>query len=217
MKNENLFSLNESIAGEKLKVFNYPYKALPYIKDYILEIIKSLDKKEYNIENNIAIGKDTIIHPSAVIIGPAIIGKNTNIRVNAFIRENVIIGDNCVIGNSCELKNAIIFNNSQIPHFNYVADSILGYKSHIGAGVIISNLKSDQTNITIKYNNKILDSGLRKFGALIGDYVEIGCNSVLNPGTIIGKNTTIYPLCSIRGYIPENHIYKNTGEIVLKH
>lgn len=216
IKSEKLFSLNESITEKYLKKFNYPYEALPYIKEFILEILNSLDKEEYEIIDNVAIAKNAIIHPSAVIVGPAIIGKNTNIRVHAFIRENVIIGDNCVIGNSCEFKNAIIFNNSQIPHFNYVADSILGYKAHLGAGVITSNLKSDQTNVTIKYNNKKIDTGLRKFGALIGDHAEIGCNTVLNPGTVIGKNSTIYPLSSVRGYIPENHIYKNKEEIIQK-
>ncbi|MDD4187524.1 MAG: DapH/DapD/GlmU-related protein [Bacilli bacterium] len=216
IKRNKLFSLNESITGKYLKNFNYPYEALPHIKEFILEIINSLDKEEYKIDKNIAIAKNATIHPSAVILGPAIIGKNTNIRVNAFIRENVIIGDNCVIGNSCEFKNTIIFNSSQIPHFNYVADSILGYKAHLGAGVITSNLKADQTNVTIKYNNKKNDTGLRKFGALIGDNAEIGCNTVLNPGTIIGRNSTVYPLSSVRGYVPENHIYKNEEEIIQK-
>lgn len=213
---KELFSLEQSITGRYFEKLNYPYEILPEIKNIILELIKELDPKEYIIKDNIAITKTAVVHKSAVIIGPAIIGDNTEIRVNAYLRENVIIGNNCILGNSCEFKNTIIFNDSQIPHFNYVADSVLGYKSHLGAGVITSNLKSDKSSITIKVNNQKLDTNLRKFGALIGDYTEIGCNTVLNPGTILGKNTTIYPLSSVRGYIPSNHIFKNKDEIIKK-
>ena len=168
------------------------------------------------INGNIAFSKSTVIHPSAVIKGPTIIGSQTEIRPNAYIRENVIIGNSCVIGNSCEFKNSIIFNEAQIPHFNYVGDSIIGYNSHLGAGVITSNLKSDKSTVTISYKGEKIITNLRKMGAIIGDYTEVGCNSVLNPGTIIGKNSNIYPLSSVRGFVPENSIYKNENKIIQK-
>ena len=216
LKTSSLLSLNETLAQEYLSQFEYPYEALSGIKDYIIKKISFLNKDDYNIKGDIAIAKSAKIHPSAVINGPAIIGLDTEIRPNAFIRGSVIIGSNCVIGNSCEFKNVIIFNNAQIPHFNYVGDSIIGYQSHLSAGVITSNLKSDKTNINIKINDEIINTNLRKMGAIVGDNVEVGCNSVLNPGTIIGKNTSIYPLSSVRGYISENSIYKDKDNVVQK-
>lgn len=160
------------------------------------------------------VGKGTFIEKSALIKGPAIIGYNCEIRHCAYIRGNVIIGNNVIVGNSTEVKNAILFNKVQVPHFNYVSDSVLGYKAHLGAGVITSNLKSDGTFVKVKYESNIIETGLRKFGAILGDFAEVGCNTVLNPGTILGKNSIVYPLCSVRGVIPENSILKNSGEIV---
>lgn len=216
IKYNKLLASKESIASKYIEEKVYPFEVLPEIKDIILEIIENLDPNEYTINNNIAIAKDALIHHTAIIIGPAIIGSKTVVRVNAFIRENVIIGSNCTVGNSCEIKNSILFNNCQVPHFNYVGDSILGFKAHLGAGVVISNLKADQSNVKIKNNNKCLETKLKKFGALVGDFSEVGCNSVLNPGTVLGQNVTIYPVNSIRGYVPESHIYKNCQEIVPK-
>ena len=154
--------------------------------------------------------------PTATINGPCIIGKDTEVRPGAFIRGNAIVGEKCVVGNSTELKNVILFNNVQVPHYNYVGDSILGYKSHMGAGSITSNVKSDKTNVVIKYEGDKIETGLKKMGAILGNYVEVGCNSVLNPGTIIGSNTNIYPLSSVRGYVPKGSIYKKQGDIVEK-
>ena len=165
---------------------------------------------------NIWISKDVKLPNNATILGPTIMGHSTEIRTGAFIRGSVIIGNECVIGNSCEIKNSIIFDCVQIPHFNYIGDSILGYHSHTGAGVITSNLKSDKSFVKVYCDSKIIDTGLKKFGAMIGDYVEVGCNSVLNPGTIIGKNTSIYPLSSVRGTVPSNSIFKSEDNIVKK-
>jgi len=216
IKITNLYNLNETIAKDLFQKYEYPFEVLPNIEKFIKDYIKTLNIEEYDINGDIAISKSATIHSTAVIAPPAIIGANTEIRPNAFIRGKVIIGENCVIGNSCEFKNSIIFNNAQIPHFNYVGDSIIGFKSHLSAGVITSNLKSDQTNITVKIGNKTLETNSRKIGALIGDRVEVGCNSVLNPGTIIGRNTNIYPLSNVRGYIPADSIYKDKNNIVPK-
>jgi NDP-sugar pyrophosphorylase family protein len=216
LKTNNLFNLEETLAKELLEKFDYPFEALKDIESYIYELIEKLSRNEYLINGNIAFSKSTVIHPSAVIKGPTIIGSQTEIRPNAYIRENVIIGNSCVIGNSCEFKNSIIFNEAQIPHFNYVGDSIIGYNSHLGAGVITSNLKSDKSTVTISYKGEKIITNLRKMGAIIGDYTEVGCNSVLNPGTIIGKNSNIYPLSSVRGFVPENSIYKNENKIIQK-
>lgn len=211
----NLYNLDETIAKGIFNGCTYPWEVLPKIKTFIIELGNSLSLDEYNkIDENIWIAKSAKVAPTAYIAGPAIIGNNTEVRHCAFIRGNAIVGDNCVVGNSTELKNVILFNNVQVPHYNYVGDSILGYKSHMGAGSITSNVKSDKTLVVIKGEENI-PTNLKKVGAFLGDFVEVGCNSVLNPGTVIGKNTNIYPLSSVRGVIPANSIYKN-GKIVLK-
>lgn len=214
---ENYFDLNKSIAGSMIKNYDTPWDVVPHINEIIFELIKNLNKNEYEEkENNIFIHKTCKVSNTCSIIGPCIIGKNTEIRQAAFIRENVIVGDNCVIGNSCELKNVIVFNEAQIPHFNYVGDSIVGYKSHLGAGAITSNLKSDKSLVTIKNGEENIKTDLTKLGAIIGDECEVGCNSVLNPGSVIGRNTNIYPLSFVRGIIKENSIYKDVNNIVEK-
>ena len=216
-KTANLFDLNHTIAKEYLERYEYPWEALPEIKNIIPELIAGLDRSEYKeLKENVWVHKTVKVAPTAEIMGPAIIGPESEIRHCAFVRDNVIIGAGCVIGNSCELKNAIIFDRSQIPHFNYVGDSILGYHAHMGAGSIVSNLKSDGRNITVKDGEEQMETNLRKFGAIIGDNVEIGCNSVMNPGTVIGKNSNIYPLARVRGQVPENSIYKDEDNVVEK-
>ena len=197
VKIKNLYNLNETIAAKVFEGVTYPWEVLPKISDFIIQLGNTLDLNDYDkIEDNIWIAKSA---PTAFIAGPAIIGKNAEIRHCAFIRGNAIVGENAVVGNSTELKNVILFNNVQVPHYNYVGDSILGYKAHMGAGSITSNVKSD-----------------KKFGAMIGDNVEVGCGSILNPGTVIGMNTNIYPLSSVRGVVTKNNIYKNQNEIVDK-
>lgn len=218
LKLKNLVDLNQTLAKTYIEKYEYPWEVLPLIKETILQISKSLDKNEYEeIKENIFVHKTAKIANSALINGPCIIGANTEVRHCAFIRGSALIGENCVIGNSVEVKNAIIFNNSQVPHFNYVGDSILGYKAHMGAGSITSNVKSDKTLVSISrgIKNKI-DTNLKKFGAILGDNVEIGCNTVLNPGTIIGKCTNVYPTSSLRGYYPPHHIVKSCDEIIKK-
>ena len=213
----NLYNLNETIAKDLLEKHTYPWEVLPEISDYIIELGNSLNPEIYNkLDNNIWIAKSATIAPTAYIAGPAIIGENTEIRHCAFIRGKALIGNNCVVGNSTELKNVILFNNVQVPHYNYVGDSILGYKSHMGAGSITSNVKSDKKLIIIKDTNNTIETGLKKIGAMLGDNVEVGCGTVLNPGSIVGKNTNIYPLSSVRGIIPSNSIYKNQNEIICK-
>ena len=216
-KIENLYNLDETIAKPLLEKYTYPWEVLPYINEFIIEIGKNLDQGIYELKGeNIWIAKSAKIMESAYINGPVIIGENTEVRPCAFIRGNSIIGNDCVVGNSTELKNVILFNNVQVPHYNYVGDSILGYKSHMGAGAITSNVKSDKKLVVIKSDNEKIETGLKKVGAMIGDEVEVGCGSVLNPGSIIGKNTNIYPLSSVRGVVSENSIYKNQNEIVDK-
>jgi UDP-N-acetylglucosamine diphosphorylase / glucose-1-phosphate thymidylyltransferase / UDP-N-acetylgalactosamine diphosphorylase / glucosamine-1-phosphate N-acetyltransferase / galactosamine-1-phosphate N-acetyltransferase len=189
----------------------YPFEILKKIGPYILKKGPLLGPDYKMIKENVWVGEGTVIADSASITGPAIIGKNCEIRHCAFIRGNALIGDNCVIGNSTEVKNSMYFNNVQTPHFNYVGDSVLGYKSHIGAGVILSNVRSIPGEVTIRTSESFINTGLRKFSAILGDHVEVGCNSVLNPGTIVGKGSVIYPLTSARGFIPENFIVKNDG------
>lgn len=214
---KNLLNLNETIANKIFENVKYPWEAIEKISEFIIELGKTLDKNIYEEKApNVWIAKSAEIAPTAFIGGPCIIDENAKIRHSAFIRENAIVGKNVVVGNSTELKNVIIFNNSEVPHYNYVGDSILGYKSHMGAGSIISNLKSDKTNVKIKYKEEKIETNLRKFGAILGDNVEVGCSSVLNPGTIIGRKTNIYPLSSVRGFIEPNKIYKNQNEIVEK-
>ena len=216
-KINNLFSLDESIAKDLLIKYTYPWEVLPHISEFILELGKKLPKDEYNqIGEDVWIHKTAKVFESAYIHGPAIICKDAEIRHCAFIRANAIVGEGAVIGNSTELKNVIIFNKCEVPHYNYVGDSILGYKAHMGAGSITSNIKSDRKLVVIKDGDEKIETGLKKIGAMLGDNVEVGCGSVLNPGTIVGKNTNIYPLSSVRGVIPENSIYKKKNDIVLK-
>ena len=216
-KIKNLYNLEETIAKELLESVTYPWEALPKIEEFILKIGEKLDKEKYEQKGeNIWIAKSAIIYPSAYIKGPAIIGENAEVRHCAFIRGKAIVGNNAVVGNSTELKNVILFNKVQVPHYNYVGDSILGYKSHMGAGSITSNVKSDKKLVIVKNGKETIETGLKKFGAMLGDNVEVGCGSVLNPGTVIGSNTNIYPLSSVRGVIPKSSIYKNRNEIVEK-
>lgn len=193
------------------------YEIISKIKNYVIEIGNSLDCNQYDrVGDNIWISKSATIDKSAKIMGPCIIDDYTEVRHCAYIRGGVIVGKNCVIGNSCELKNTIIFDNCQIPHFNYIGDSIMGYHSHIGAGVIVTNLKSDKSNVVIKMSDSKIETGLRKLGSVIGNYVEVGCNSTLFPGTIINSNVNIYPLTRVRGVIPGNSIVKSENVIVKK-
>lgn len=216
-KIKNLYNLEETIAKELLESVTYPWEALPKIEEFILKIGEKLDKEKYEKKGeNIWIAKSAKIAPTAYINGPAIIGENAEIRHCAFIRGKAIVGEGAVVGNSTELKNVILFNKVQVPHYNYVGDSILGYKSHMGAGSITSNVKSDKKLVIVKSGKETIETGLKKFGAMLGDNVEVGCGSVLNPGTVIGSNTNIYPLSSVRGVVPKNSIYKNRNEIVEK-
>ncbi len=216
-KIKNLYNLEETMARKIFDGCEYPWEVLPKIKDFIVELGKSLDLNEYNkIGDNVWIAKNAKVAPTAFINGPAIIGKNAEVRHCAFIRGNAIVGENAVVGNSTELKNVILFNNVQVPHYNYVGDSILGYKSHMGAGSITSNVKSDKNLVIVRSESEKIETGLKKFGAMIGDNVEVGCGSILNPGCVIGRNTNIYPLSSVRGVIKENSIYKKQGEVVEK-
>lgn len=217
LKNKNLFNFDETIARDIFTDREFPWEVLPHIGEFILTLGAGLSAEEYEQKGeNVWIARSATIAPTASINGPCIIGKNAEVRQCAFIRGNAIVGENCVVGNSTELKNVILFNNVQVPHYNYVGDSILGYKSHMGAGSITSNVKSDKTKVTIRYNDDVIATGLKKMGAILGNYVEVGCNSVLNPGTIIGSNTNVYPLSMVRGYIPKGSIYKHQGEIVEK-
>lgn len=217
IKTHELYDLSHTMARELLDGCEYPWLALPKIKDFILELGKTLSPDEYDtLDGNVWIAKDAKIAPSATVNGPAIIGHRTELRTGAFIRGSVIVGCDCVVGNSCELKNAILFDSVQVPHFNYIGDSILGYRSHTGAGAITSNVKSDKTLVKVKTEAEPIETGLKKFGAMLGDHVEVGCNSVLNPGTVVGRNTNIYPLSSVRGTIPPNSIFKSGDNIVPK-
>ena len=214
---ENLYNLDQTIAKDIFEGVTYPWEVLPKIEEFIISLGKTLDKNEYEEKGeNIWIAKSAKVAPTAYIAGPAIIGKNAEIRHCAFIRGKAIVGEGAVVGNSTELKNVILFNKVQVPHYNYVGDSILGYKSHMGAGSITSNVKSDKKLVIVKNGKKQIETGLKKFGAMLGDEVEVGCGSVLNPGTVVGKHTNIYPLSSVRGVISEHSIYKNKNEIVEK-
>ncbi len=216
-KISNLYDLDQTIAKELLLKYTYPWEVLAHIEEFILELGEKLPKEEYNkVGENVWIHKTATVYESAYIKGPAIICKNAEVRHCAFIRGKAIVGENAVVGNSTELKNVILFNNVQVPHYNYVGDSILGYKSHMGAGSITSNVKSDKKLVVIKGKEKQIETGIKKIGAMLGDNVEVGCGSVLNPGTIVGRNTNIYPLSSVRGVVPENSIYKSKSEIVNK-
>lgn len=216
MKTKEIFISSNSIADSYIKKHEFPFEVLPLINAYILEMQKDLDENYVNHGDDIYIHNSATVSYSAEINGPCIIDENAEIRHNAFIRGNVIIGKNSVLGNSCEIKNSILYDGVQVPHFNYVGDSILGYKSHMGAGSIISNLKSDKTSVVIKHNDEVIDTKLKKVGAFLGDNVEVGCGSVLNPGTIIFHDSNVYPLTSVRGVIPECSIVKKMDNIVKK-
>ena len=216
-KIENLYDLEHTISKPLLQKFTYPWEVLSHIGEFILELQKSLSKDDFDVINdNVYVAKTAKVANSATLNGPAIICDGAELRTGAFIRGNVIIGKNCVAGNSCEFKNAILFDNVQVPHFNYVGDSILGHRSHMGAGSITSNVKSDKTLVKVKCGDEVIETGLKKFGAMLGDFVEVGCNSVLNPGTVIGRNSNIYPLSSVRGVVPANSIFKTGGKVVEK-
>lgn len=209
------YDLNHTLARDLLIKYEYPWMALPFIKGFIIEIGKTLDKEIYEEkEDGVWIAKSAKIYPNTYIAAPAIIGENSEVRPGAFIRGSALVGSNCVVGNSTELKNVILFDNVQVPHYNYVGDSILGYKSHMGAGALTSNVKQDKTLVTVNCGGEKIETNLKKFGACLGDNVEIGCNSVLNPGTVIGSGSRVYPLSMVRGFIKKNSIYKNANEIV---
>lgn len=212
-----LYTLDETIAKELFDGLTYPWEALPRIKDFIIKLGKSLPEEKYEqVKENVWVAKSANVYPSAYINGPAIIDEEAEVRHCAFIRGNAIVGKRAVVGNSTELKNVVLFNNVQVPHYNYVGDSILGYKAHMGAGSITSNVKSDKTLVVVKDGKEEIETGLKKFGAMLGDNVEVGCNSVLNPGSVIGKETNIYPTSCVRGVIPAKSIYKDAKNIVEK-
>ena len=218
----DLFDLSQTDHAALFVSDGPAWEALPHIKDYLAETLKpailATVSPQAIVGENVSIGEGTIVAAGACIEGPAIIGRNCQIRHNAYIRSQVIVGDNCVVGNACELKNALLFNDCQVPHFNYVGDSILGHHAHLGAGVVLSNFKSLPGNVTVQHGDDKIDTGLRKFGALIGDHTEIGCNSVLNPGSIIGRGSVIYPNINWRGVLAAGHIVKNTApqEVIAK-
>ena len=214
---ENLYDLTQTIAAPLLQKVTYPWEALAMIGDFIKELGNTLDPDKFEKRGeDIWVAKSAKVAPTACLNGPLIVDEEAEIRHCAFVRGKAIVGKNCVVGNSTELKNVILFNNVQVPHYNYVGDSILGYKSHMGAGSITSNVKSDKTLVVVKDEDEQIATGLKKFGAMLGDYVEVGCNSVLNPGTVIGRHTSIYPTSCVRGVIPEGSIYKKCGEIALR-
>lgn len=217
IKVAELFSLNNSLVSSLFEGAEYPFEVLPKIGEFIKKLGEMLDTDIYEqIGDQIWIAKSAKVAASASITGPCIIGENAEVRHCAFIRGNAFIGNDCVVGNSTELKNVVLIGKVQVPHYNYVGDSVLGYGSHMGAGSITSNVKSDKTLVTVKLGDEKIETGLKKFGAILGDFVEVGCGSVLNPGTIIGKNSNIYPLSSVRGFVPEGSIYKNANEVVKK-
>lgn len=214
---KELFDLKETIAADIFKDCVYPWEVLSKIGEFIVKLGEILSEEEYEKKGeNVWIAKSAVVYPTAYINGPCIIGKNAEVRHCAFIRGNAIVGEGAVVGNSTELKNVILFNKVQVPHYNYVGDSILGYKAHMGAGSITSNVKSDKKLITIKGPDGKIDTGIKKIGAFLGDNVEVGCGSVLNPGTIVGRNSNIYPLSSVRGFVAASSIYKKQNEIVEK-
>ena len=214
---KEMYTLEETIAKDLFEGVTYPWEVLPKISSFILELGASLPEEEYEKRGeNVWVARSAKVAPTAFIGGPAIIGKDAEVRHCAFIRGNAIVGEGAVVGNSTELKNVVLFNKVQVPHYNYVGDSVLGYKSHMGAGSICSNVKSDKKLVVVKDGDEKIETGLKKFGAMLGDHVEVGCGSVLNPGTVIGRNTNIYPLSPVRGCIPADSIYKNAAEIIKK-
>ena len=212
------YSLDQTIAKDIFNGVTYPWEVLPKISNFILELGATLSEDEYEKRGeNVWVAKSAKVAPTAFINGPAIIGKDAEVRHCAFIRGNAIVGEGAVVGNSTELKNVILFNKVQVPHYNYVGDSVLGYKSHMGAGSITSNVKSDKKLVVVKAGDEKIETGMKKFGAMLGDEVEVGCGSVLNPGTVVGSHSNIYPLSSVRGFVPANSIYKNKSEVVEKY
>ena len=216
---KDLYDLDHTLAKDYLSQYTYPWEALKGIKELILEIGSKLPEDEYDeVSEHVWVHKTAKVFPSAYLGEPCIIGANTEVRHCAFIRGSALVGEDCVVGNSCELKNVILFDHVQTPHYNYVGDSILGYYSHMGAGSITSNVKSDKKLVVVhdKVNNEEIETGLKKFGAMLGDHVEVGCNSVLNPGTVIGRNSRVYPTSCVRGVLPEKSIWKNDGTIKIQ-
>ena len=210
-----LYDLDHTLAKDYLRQYTYPWEALKGIKDLILSIGATLSPEEYDeVSEHVWVHKTAKVFPSAYLGAPCIIGPNTEVRHCAFIRSSALVGADCVVGNSCELKNVILFDHVQTPHYNYVGDSILGYYSHMGAGSITSNVKSDKQLVVVHNQGENIETGLKKFGAMLGDYVEVGCNSVLNPGTVIGRHSRVYPTSCVRGVVPEYSIHKNSGEII---
>ena len=217
-KISNMYDLEQTIAAELFQDIEYPWEALPKIGDFIKKLGPTLDSNIFEKRGeDIWIAKSVKIYDTATITGPLIIDEDTEVRPGAFIRGNAIVGKNCVVGNSTELKNVVLFNTVQVPHYNYVGDSILGYKSHMGAGSITSNVKSDKTLVVVKDGTEEIKTGLKKFGAMLGNGVEVGCNSVLNPGTVVCPNSNIYPVSCVRGVVPADSIYKDRDNIVVKH
>lgn len=218
LKIQELYSdLSKTMAGELLKSKTYPWEVLPEIGAFIVKLGNILSEEEYEKRGeDVWVAKSASVAPTAYIHGPAIIGKEAEIRHCAFIRGNALVGEGTVVGNSTELKNVILFDKVQVPHYNYVGDSILGYKSHMGAGSITSNVKSDKKLVVVKAQDTQMETGLKKFGAMLGDEVEVGCGSVLNPGTVVGSHSNIYPLSSVRGVVPANSIYKKQGDVIEK-
>ena len=214
---KDLYDLSHTLAGEYLSGFTYPWEALKGIKELILSLGPDLGEEYREISEHVWVHKTATVAPTAFLGAPCIIGPGTEVRHCAFIRGSALVGENCVVGNSVELKNVILFDKVQTPHYNYVGDSILGYKSHMGAGAVTSNVKSDHSLVVVKNGPEQIPTGLKKFGAMLGDYVEVGCNSVLNPGTVIGRHSNVYPTSCVRGVIPEAHIWKNNGDLVKKH
>ena len=216
LQTKDLFDLSHSLAGSYLAGFAYPWQALSGIKQLILELGTALGSDYTEVSPNVWVHKTAVIAPTAYLGAPCIIGAGTEVRHCAFIRGSALVGENCVVGNSVELKNVILFDNVQVPHYNYVGDSILGYRSHMGAGSLTSNVKSDKTLVVVKSPEEQIPTGLKKFGAMLGDFVEVGCNSVLNPGTVIGPHSNIYPTSCVRGVVPPESIWKTGGNIVAK-
>ena len=212
LKTNELIDLSHTLAGEMLSGFEYPWEALPKIKECIKDVIEKLDKEKYIcIGDDVWVAKSAEIAPSALICGPCVIGENTEVRHCAYIRGSVLIGDGAVIGNSCELKNAIVSDGVQVPHYNYVGDSILGYKSHMGAGAVASNFRLDKKAVNVRRGDEKISTGLRKMGVILGDFSEVGCNSVLYPGTVIGRRCLVYPLSGVRGFVESDTIVKPDG------
>ena len=217
LKTAELYDMSHTLAGAYLSGFEYPWQALKGIKELILALGPTLGEDYTEVSPTVWVHKTAAVAPTAFLGAPCIIGAGTEVRHCAFIRGSALVGEGCVVGNSVELKNAILFDNVQVPHFNYVGDSILGYKSHMGAGSVTSNVKSDKTLVVVKNGEEQVPTGLKKFGAMLGDHAEIGCGSVLNPGTVVGKNARVYPLSMVRGFVPANHIYKKAGEVAEIH